>query len=232
MTDNSRYNVKERMFRNVSVNDPRFTLMKKHFDELKGRKVEKEDQLERAKEIKGKLLLRLESAKQAQALVQLVLKEIQEGLQDGIGQLVTLAEAAVFDDPYNFVVKFESQKGGRTLCHLLFEKYGQTIIPIKASGGGTIDVGALGLLCYFLVFDGKELVMILDEPFHNINDPTRDLHKKAAKMLKEISAKLGIQVIVVTGLYEIVDVADRVFDVSMDKAGVSHVVQRSLINKD
>lgn len=202
-----------------------FLSIKKHFNELKGRRVEKIDQLEKTKEIQRYSTQRLESAKKAQVLIQLVLKEIQEGLQHSIGHLVTLAEAAVFDDPYNFIMRFEPRRG-RTECDLLFEKNGQEMNPIKSSGGGAIDVAALALTCSFLVLDGKEPVLILDEPFHNINDPTRELHQKAAEMLKGISEKLGIQIIVVTGLYEITNVADRVFDVSMDKNGISRVQQR------
>lgn len=212
---------------NKTSNDSRFLSMKNHFNELKGRVEEKKHQLEKAQKSKEFLVQRLENAKKAQALIQLVLKEIQEGLQYNISHLVTLAEAAVFDDPYNFVVRFEPRRG-RTDCDLMFEKNGQEMNPIKSSGGGAIDVAALALTCSFLVLAGKDKVMILDEPFHNINDPTRELHQKAAEMLKGISEKLGIQMIIVTGLNEITNVADRIFDISMDKSGISHVKQRNI----
>jgi len=217
---------KDRIFRNVTVNDARFMGMKRHFEELKGRKAEKEDQLQIAKDTKIRLEGRLEGAKKAQAIIQTVVKEIQENLQYSISHLVTLAEAAVFNNPYNFVVRFETRRG-RTECDLLFEKSGQEMNPIKSSGGGAIDVAALALTGSFLMLEGKEPVLILDEPFHNINDPTRELHRKAATMLKEISQRLGVQIIVATGLYEITSVSDRVFDVSM-KNGISKVSQRDL----
>lgn len=221
---------KERIFRNVNVDDPRFLSMKRHFEELKGRKVEKQDQLAKTEETKDRLMGRLESAKKAQALVQLVVQEIQKELEYRIGNLVTLAEAAVFDDPYNFVIRFELRRG-RTECDLLFEKRDQEMKPLASSGGGAIDVAALALTGSFLMLEGKEPILILDEPFHNINDPSRELHRKSAKMLKEISLSLGIQIIVVTGLYEIVDVADKIFRVAMGENGVSRVVEEEGYNK-
>lgn len=217
----SKFSRKDRMFGQVTVDDPRFSSMKRRFDELKGRKEEKEDQLETARGVRKTLSARLENAKKAQALVQLVVKEIQESLQHNISYIVTLAESAVFDDPYDFVVRFEPRRGV-TECDLLFSKDGQEMNPIRSSGGGAIDVAALALNCSFLILEGREPVLILDEPFHNINDPTRELHRKAAEMLKEVSTRLGIQMIIVTGLTEITGVADKVFEVSMS-GGVSTV---------
>jgi len=54
-------------------------------------------------------------------------------------------------------------------------------------------------------------LLVLDEPFKNINDPTREMHQRAAEMVKEISQRLGIQFIIVTMLPELAEVADKVF---------------------
>ena len=217
---------KDRIFRNVNVDDPRFTSMKRHFEELKGRKAEKEDQLKRTKETKKRLEQRFEAAKKAQAIIQVTVKEIQESLQYSISHLVTLAEAAVFgDDAYKFVVKFESRRG-RTECDLLFEKGGQEMRPILSSGGGAIDIAALALSASFLILEGKEAVLVLDEPLKYLS---RDLQHKASAMIQGLSERLGIQFIIASHIPELIEKADKTFQVGLDKNGISRVVEERVI---
>ena len=49
----------------------------------------------------------------------------------------------------------------------------------------------------------------------NLNDPTRELHQKAAEMLRMVQEKMGLQMIIVTQIGEIADIADRVFEVTI-----------------
>ena len=46
---------------------------------------------------------------------------------------------------------------------------------------------------------------------------SRDLHHKAAEMLKEISEKLGLQIIMVTHSEELIEAADKVFTIRAGK---------------
>ncbi|MFH1731577.1 MAG: hypothetical protein ABIF82_07990 [Planctomycetota bacterium] len=213
--------VKDRVFRNVTIDDPRFLSMKRHFDELKGRKVEKEDQLVKSQETKKRLEGRLEKAKKAQAIVQLVVQGLQKELEYRISNLATLGEAAVFgEDAYKFVVKFENRRG-RTECDLLFEKQGVEMKPLASSGGGAIDVASLALSASFLILEGKDLVLVLDEPLKYLS---RDLQPKAAEMIRQMSEKLNVQFIITSHIPELIEGADRVFRVGLEN-GVSRVVQ-------
>jgi DNA repair exonuclease SbcCD ATPase subunit len=62
--------------------------------------------------------------------------------------------------------------------------------------------------------------IVLDEPFKHLS---QDLRPKAAEMLKEISSKLGLQIIMVTHDVDLVEAADRLFLVSQ-RNGISKVV--------
>ena len=46
---------------------------------------------------------------------------------------------------------------------------------------------------------------------------SRDLHHKATEMLKEISEKLGLQIIMVTHSEELIEAADKVFTIRAGK---------------
>ena len=101
----------------------------------------------------------------------------------------------------------------------------EKIHPLSAAGGGAVDVAAFALRVslWSLANPRTRNVLILDEPFKNINDSTRTMHTKAAEMIKMISDKLNLQIIIITLLPEILDTADKVFEIKNVK-GVSKVI--------
>ena len=92
---------------------------------------------------------------------------------------------------------------------------------MNASGGGVVDLTAFALriACYVLE-NNTDNVIILDEPFRFIS---RDLQERAGKILKTLSNKLGIQIIMVTHIKELIDCADKVFEVKKNADGISEI---------
>jgi len=159
---------------------------------------------------------------QSQVVITNVAQLTQSELKYQISEIVTLALAAVFDEPYEFEVSFE-QRRNQTECDLFFVRDDMPIDPLTASGGGAVDVAAFALrvALWALKTNRTRSILILDEPLKFLKG--EDLPERGAKMLKEISDKLGIQIIYVSHIPEQVESADKVHEIKI-KRGISYVV--------
>jgi len=144
----------------------------------------------------------------------------QEQLQYHISDITSLALEAVFPDPYELIVDFVHRRN-KTECDLVFQRNGERVDPITASGGGAIDVAsfALRIASWAMMNPRTRNTIILDEPFKHLST---DLLARAGVMLDEISKKLKLQIIMVTHSEELAETGDTVFTVSMQK-GISNV---------
>lgn len=157
---------------------------------------------------------------EANLIAQTVAQETQKALTVHISDLVTHALQAVFDDKYEFELRFV-QKRSKTEAQLLFTRDGNPIEPMDSCGGGLVDIAAFALRLSLLMLQKERLpLLILDEPFRFISE---DLQPKAALLVKELSQKLHIQIIMVTHNESLMDVADRTFIVKQDRQGISSV---------
>lgn len=161
---------------------------------------------------------------QAQVIIQTVAQKTQEELKYHIGELGTLALAAVFDNPYELELDFV-QRRGQTECDIWFVRDGERIHPLSASGGGAVDVAcfALRVSLWSLKQNRTRPVLILDEPLRFLKGD--DLPEKGAKLIKEISERLGLQIIYISHIPEQVDSADGIHSISIKK-GVSKCQSR------
>ena len=208
----------------VTYDSPEFQRIKRKYDQELGRKQEKESNLSHAKELKELSKERLSNAEKALKLVDKVARQTQEKLQYHISNLVSMAQASVFDDPYKFEVEFV-QRASKTECDLWFTKNKERLEPMLSSGGGALDIASFALRCAFWSLQslsGKRTrpIIILDEPFRFVSV---DLQSRCAEMIKQISSKLKIQIIMVSHLPNIIDTADKVFRVVQEK-GRSEVI--------
>jgi len=153
---------------------------------------------------------------QAREIIREVGLKTQQQLQVHISDITTLALDAIFDDPYKLVVEFV-QRRNKTECDLLFERDGQRITPLSASGGGPVDVAAFALrvASWSMQNPRSRNVLILDEPFRFLSV---NLLPKAGEMLNQLSEKLDLQIIMVTHEEELAEMADRIFQVHMNKS--------------
>lgn len=162
----------------------------------------------------------LRKHEQAREIIKKVGLATQQQLEYHFSDIVTSAMEAVFPNPYALSVKFVERRG-KTECDLGFERDGDVVDPISATGGGAVDVAsfALRVAAWSMRNPRSRSLLILDEPFRYVSTNLQD---KAGSMLKEISSKLGIQMILITHEEELESCADRIFEVQQRK-GVSSV---------
>lgn len=170
------------------------------------------------KEIKEKEIF-LNNVELSQSFIQEIAKQTQEKLKYHIEDIVQLALDACFPEEYEFQVKFEIKRG-QTEASLLFLKDEDSINPIHSSGGGAVDVAAFALRIAVWSLGKTSPVLLLDEPFRFLS---RDLHERAGKILKSLSDKLGLQIIMVTHNKEMAErISDKIFQV-FKKENISEI---------
>lgn len=184
-------------------------------NQLKGKKNFLEKNKKEKKDKLFELSNRIIAIEGAQVFIQNVAKKTQEKLKYCIEDIVQLALDAVFPNEYDFQVEFEIKRG-RTEAKLSFLKHGESIDPISAAGGGVVDVASFALRLAVWSLGKTAKTIILDEPMKFLS---KDKIDQAGMILKKLSEKLGIQVIMVTHIPELTEYSDRVFRVEMKKEG-------------
>jgi len=158
------------------------------------------------------------ATERARTILQTVAANMQKTLEFHIANVVTMALASVFDDPYEFKVQFETRRN-QTEVDFFFVRNGNEIDPIDNSGYGAVDVAALALRMAVWNISNSRALLMIDEPFKFLS---RDLQTIASGLLKELSTQLNIQLLMVSHIPEIINEADRVFNVKLVN-GVSKV---------
>lgn len=151
----------------------------------------------------------------AREIIREVGLKVQQQLQYHISDITSLAMEAVFHDPYKLSVNFVERRE-KTECDLLFERDGERVDPLSATGGGVVDVAAFALrvASWSMQTPRSRNVIILDEPMRFLST---DHQEQASVVIKEISQKLGIQFIIVTHEPILASYADKVFETKIKK---------------
>ena len=195
--------------------------IKDMFHKCEGIKYQLDKEIEHCETKKKTLENQLKLIEDAQAFLQKIAQETQEHLKFQIEDIVNLALETCFPGEYVFKINFEISRG-KTEAELVFldQKTGRQVDPMEASGGGVVDLTtfALRIACHALE-QGTDNVIVLDEPFRFLS---RDLQQRAGEILKTLSKRMGLQVIMVSHIGEIIDVADKVFEVKKTD-GVSKI---------
>lgn len=148
-------------------------------------------------------------ALKAREVINIVAKDTEQQLEMRITNIVTMALAAVFPDPYEFKLVFNERRN-QTEADLLLVRNGEELSPVDGAGGGVLDVVSFALRIAVLLMSGYRRVIILDEPFRHLS---ADLQSKASEMMKMLSDKLGIQFIMVSHEDGIIDCADNIITI-------------------
>jgi len=162
----------------------------------------------------------LQRHEKAREIIREVGIKTQNQLSFHISDITSLALEAVFSDPYKLVVEFV-QRRNKTECDLYFDRDGNRMEPLLASGGGAVDVAAFALriASWSMQRPKSRNVIILDEPFKHLKGVRENI--LVLDMVKEISNKLGVQIIMVSDeridREEIVMRADKVFETKTKK---------------
>lgn len=194
--------------------------LRRVLEQRKGRRDQIADSL-----AKTEILLRdkkrdLRRHEQAREIIREVGLKTQQQLQVHISEITTLALEAVFPDPYALTAEFV-QRRNKTECDLFFVRNDNRVDPLSAAGGGTVDVAsfALRVASWSMRVPRSQNILILDEPFRYLS---AGLLPRAGEMIKQISEKLGLQIIMVTHSEELAEAADSTYRVSI-RRGVSSV---------
>ena len=158
-----------------------------------------------------------------QKILQLVAKETQEELTYHLREIVDLALESVYGEhSYSFEIEFQAKKG-KTEAVIWFKRDGYKIDIIQEGGGGVADIGSFSLriAMWEVKTDKTRATFILDEPFKYVSE---DLQPLAAEILRQLSHKLNIQMIIVTHQEHQKKIADKLFKVRWkSKKRRSHV---------
>lgn len=201
---------------------PDINRVKQLFLQSKGMKKQVENNLIQNKTTLDNLNNRIKLLEQAQVFLQKVAQDTQSQLKFQIEDIVNLALETCFPNEYEFQLQFNIARG-KTDAELVFlsQKTGRPIDPMNASGGGVVDLTAFALrIASYALEQGVDNVIILDEPFRFIS---RDLQARAGEILRSLSTKLGLQIVMVTHIGQMIDVADKVFEVKKNSDGRSIV---------
>lgn len=165
-----------------------------------------------------------ENSKKAKWVVSEVVRLTQENVKEYIEELVTMALVAVFDRDYKFVVDFD-MRDNRSNCLLRVQEGDwEPYVPKDDQGGGILDVisFALRVVLWSLENPPSNNFFYLDEPMKFVGSGDSAEIERAVGMMKEVSDKLGIQLIINTHEPMVASIGDRVFRVT-HKNGKSQV---------
>lgn len=139
--------------------------------------------------------------REATAISQEITKQLQQQAHTAIATTVSRCLGAVFDEPYEFKIRFESKRG-RTEAQLVFCRDGETIDPMTAAGGGVVDVAAFALRVstLFLQKPAVRKLLILDEPFRFVS---AEYLPRVAALLEMLSVEMELQIVLVTHVDEL-----------------------------
>jgi len=166
----------------------------------------------------------LKRLQKAHELLGICSEYVQEMTKNKIEEIVTEGLRRVFDKDIEFVLQMEIKRGKMSATPLLKEKVlgKERISNIKDSRGcGVADIISFILNIVFLVLKSDvPKIFIADEPFKFVS---RDYLPRVAELLVWLRDLTGIQFIIVTHKSEFTEIADKVFEISQDKNGMSKV---------
>ena len=107
-----------------------------------------------------------------------------------------MALEAVMVNPYELVLEFVERRN-KTECDILFRRGERLRDPFYA-GLGAVDIASFALrIASWSMSDPKlRNVMVLDEPFKHLKG--KEDNERAIQMVKQISEKLNLQIIMVS----------------------------------
>lgn len=162
-------------------------------------------------ELKQQKVLFLQEQKALEFIKEVAL-QTQGQLEFQLSDMVSAGLNTVFDQAYEFVVKFELRRD-KTECDLFFKKQDELVDPLLFSGLGAADVAAFALRCASWSMVNKyRNTLLLDEPFKHLSV---NHHERAGTLVKMISKKLGLQIIMITHSEIMSRHADKIYKVTM-----------------
>lgn len=142
----------------------------------------------------GKKLLRAQE--KAREVIRQVGLKTQQQLSYNVSEIASLALDGILENPYKLDLDFVERRN-KTECDISLTRGDLKIDPYDG-GGGAIDVAsfALRVASWSMAMPKTRNVLILDEPFKHLKG--EETNRRMLEMVKELSDKLGIQIIMVS----------------------------------
>lgn len=191
--------------------------IKDKFQIMKGKRTLLTEQLVESKTELSRLEKRQVVAEKARAIIQMAAKRTQENLQFHMSHIVSVGLAAVFPNPYKFVTEFVTRRN-QPECDMYFDRDGLKVDPVGGAGGGAADITGFTTRSAYWSLDKLRNCLILDEPFKFVSI---DLQARCSEMIKMMSDKLELQILMVSHLPEINQASDQEIRITQSKEGVS-----------
>lgn len=192
--------------------------------ERKHQKAFLQKQLDEKTNSRESLLAKYNDLIEARRIISEAARVTQLQFKGFVENLVTMAIQTVFpEQQYKFVMDFDL-KANRSEINLLVQQgEKEPYRPEDEQGGGLLDIlsFALRVVMWALEKPRSRPVFVMDEPFRYCGKLT----PLAGNMMKEISQRLGIQIIMVTHEDALSDIADRSWLVRREKGGWSIVTR-------
>jgi DNA repair exonuclease SbcCD ATPase subunit len=118
-------------------------------------------------------------------------------------QFVTRCLADIFpENRYRFRLVYERKRDQSEVRFVLVDGEGNEYDPLRANGGGVVDIIAFALRLATIVLSKPKpaQVLILDEPFRFLSAEHRE---RVASLLDSLASELGFQFIMVTHIPEL-----------------------------
>jgi len=187
--------------------------IRRKLDKIKGRKEEIEKNLHSKESNLINLKSKYENLIKARWVISEVARLTQERFKERVEKLVTTAIRSVFSKDYRFVLEFE-RKRNTMECSPKIMHGSNELIPKEDSGGSLIDIisFAFRVVLWSLEKPRSRAFFILDEPGKHTSKKG-DLLLRFGQVVREISHRLGFQVLMSTHAEELIEIGDRVWEV-------------------
>jgi DNA repair exonuclease SbcCD ATPase subunit len=167
------------------------------------------EEIEKTEENISILKNSLDISKSALEIIQTVAQQTQQKIEYHISNLITSCIKNLGKN-YNFICNFVVRRE-KTECDMyLTNSEGERLDPYDEVGGSIVQVIDFALRCSLWSLQKNEVndFLFLDEPFSGVK---KNLYKKLSNILKEVSNKRNLQLIIISHDNELAELGDRVF---------------------
>jgi len=194
--------------------------IRQRFNEAGGRKKQLEDSYTLKETHLESLTVQRDDNVKARWVLSEVSRLTQERFKDRVEKLVTMAVRSVFDRDFSFELIFE-RKRNKLECQPIIKEKGNELIPKDAMGGSVLDIisFAFRIVLWSIEKPKSRNVFLMDEP----GKWTGKLVVKFGEMMREVSHRLGFQIIMPTHDDSLIEIADRAWHIEHD--GTKSVVK-------
>jgi DNA repair exonuclease SbcCD ATPase subunit len=186
----------------------------REFNLIKARRDILQESIDKKTKSVGELKEKVGDQIKARWVITEVAQQTQQRFKVKVESLVTMAIRSVFDRPFEFSLEFERKYNKMTCRPVVKEEEKIYDDPEYDLGGGMLDIisFAFRIVLWSLENPRKRNVIILDEPMKNMGK----LIVFGGQVLKEISHKLNLQLIIITHEDELLEIGDRNFRITHD----------------